>query len=150
MFRGANGVTLDTKGRVAIPAKYRKQLQDKNQNSLITTIDIEDNCLLLYPLDTWEKIESELDSLSNLDKRVRRIQRLLIGHATECELDTHGRIRIAPILKEYAGLDKKSMLVGQGKKLELWNESTWLEKRQEWINETLGEELPTEMDGFSF
>ena len=75
MFRGAAAVNLDAKGRVAIPTRYRAEIMEKNQGQMVCTVDIRQPCLLLYPLDEWEKIEQKLLSLSNFDPNQRRLQR---------------------------------------------------------------------------
>ena len=83
MFRGAAAVNLDAKGRVAIPTRYRAEIMEKNQGQMVCTVDIRQPCLLLYPLDEWEKIEQKLLSLSNFDPNQRRLQRVMLGYATE-------------------------------------------------------------------
>ncbi len=124
---------VDAKGRFAIPTKYRAMLHEMCAGACVMTIDTDDACLLLYPLPTWEAIETQLQSLPSLNPKVRRIQRLLIGHASECELDGQGRLLLSSILKDHAALGKKLMLVGQGKKFELWSEDNWLAKREDWL-----------------
>lgn len=134
-----------------MPTRYREQLQTDANRQLVATIDTEENCLLLYPLPDWEVIEQKLSKLPSFNQAARRIQRLLIGHATELEMDGQGRILIPPILREYAGLEKKSILLGQGNKFELWSESAWQERRSQWIEEEAnGEgELPDELQSLS-
>ncbi len=133
MFRGANAVNMDAKGRIVLPTRYRACLQGGS----ILTIDTEERCLLLYPLAVWEEIENKLATLPSFNAQARRIQRLLIGHATEVELDAQGRMLMPPLLREYAGLDKRAVLVGQGKKIELWAEANWQECRSLWLKEEL-------------
>lgn len=91
MFRGANAINLDTKGRVAIPTKYRQMLLDDCQGQLVCTIDIQQSCLLLYPLTEWEEIELKLSKLSSMNPHERRMQRLILGYASEGEMDKSGR-----------------------------------------------------------
>ncbi len=140
MFRGISAVNIDTKGRMAIPTKHRNVLQEDFDGACVVTIDTETNCLLLYPLHEWEKIEAKIEALPSFNAQARRIQRLLLGHATEVELDASGRVLIPPVLREYAGLEKKTMLVGQGKKFEIWSEQAWNTSRDEWLKEAAGEE----------
>lgn len=128
MFRGANPVNLDNKGRLAIPGKYREQLQTLCNSRLIVTIDNKQPCLLLYPLPEWEVIEHKLSTLSTMDASHRRLQRLLLGHATECELDSAGRLLLPSLLREHGKLQKQVMLVGQCKKFELWDSQCWMEQ----------------------
>lgn len=147
MFRGINSVVLDTKGRMAMPARYRDQLQNDRVSQLVVTIDTESPCLLLYPIPEWELIEQKLQTLPSFNRAARRIQRLLIGHATELELDGNGRLLVPPLLRTYAKLDKSVMLVGQGKKFELWDEKHWHEHRAVWLEEEAKptDDLPDEM-----
>lgn len=135
MFRGVNNLTVDAKGRMAVPTKYRERIQSLSHGQLVLTIDTEERCLLLYPLPTWEDIERKLDALPSFNKAARRVQRLLIGHATEVEMDSHGRLLLPPPLREFAGMDKKVVLIGQGKKFELWDEQAWNERRESWLEE---------------
>ena len=122
---------------MTMPTKYRERLEAQSNGQLIITIDPEDRCLWLYPLPVWEGIERSLDSLPSLDKGSRRMQRLLIGHATECDLDSQGRMLLPPPLREFAKLDKQIVLIGQGKKFEVWDELTWAERRNKWLNEDM-------------
>lgn len=150
MFRGINAVVLDAKGRIALPTRYREQLQNTNTTQLILTIDTESPCLLLYPLSEWEIIEEKLQALPSFKEAVRRIQRLLIGHATELELDNSGRLLLPPLLREYAKLDKRVMLVGQAKKFELWDETQWQERRTEWLlDASKTDALPDELNSLA-
>jgi len=151
MFRGVNGVNIDAKGRIVMPTRYRDRLQNDSRGCVVMTIDTDERCLLLYPIAAWEDIESKLAALPSFNSAARRIQRLLIGHATELEIDNHGRILLPPLLREYAGLSKRAMLVGQGKKFELWDESHWQERRGQWLEEESGTEqdLPDEVKSLS-
>jgi len=152
MFRGVNAVNIDAKGRIVMPTRYREGLQGENNGRLVMTIDTEERCLLLYPLIAWEVIESKLAELPSFNSKARRIQRLLIGHATESELDNNGRILLPPLLREYAGLQKRAVLVGQGQKFELWDETHWQERRAAWLaGESLLDDamLPDELKSLS-
>jgi MraZ protein len=145
VFRGINAVNLDAKGRLAVPARYRQGLETMARGHLVVTIDTEDTCLLLYPLPVWEDIERKVQALPALNAAVRRVQRLLIGHATEVEIDGNGRILLPSLLREYAQLDKKIMLVGMANKFELWSESIWEEQRDLWLATRDEGELPPEL-----
>ncbi|WP_110457563.1 division/cell wall cluster transcriptional repressor MraZ [Shewanella algidipiscicola] len=125
MFRGASAINLDTKGRIAIPKRYRETLHAEFNSQLIITVDFDDPCLLLYPLEAWKKIEAKLLLLSDTRKTERSMKRMLLGYAHECELDTNGRLLLPPPLRQYANLDKRAMLVGQLNKFELWDEAQW-------------------------
>ena len=151
MFRGINEVILDAKGRMAIPTRYRSLLEEEDHSKLVITIDTEDKCLLLYPFLVWEEIEKKVEALPSFNKLTRRIQRLLIGHATEVEFDGNGRILVPPLLREYAHLDKNVILVGQGKKFEIWAKEIWDSGRDSWLAEGLSaiKELPSELQSLS-
>ncbi|MCH8501276.1 MAG: division/cell wall cluster transcriptional repressor MraZ [Aliidiomarina sp.] len=125
MFRGANSISLDDKGRLAIPARYRNLLSLDCEGKLVCTIDIKQPCLLLYPVPEWQVIEQKLAKLSSMNPAERRLQRLLLGYADDCEMDKNGRVLIATPLRQHAGLNKKLMLVGQLNKFEIWDEETW-------------------------
>ena len=125
MFRGANAINLDAKGRLAMPARYRDRLLASCDGQLVVTIALEDRCLWIYPLHEWEAVEAKLRQAPNMNPAVKRLQRLLIGNAFELELDGAGRFVVPPLLREYAGLDKRAMLVGQLNKFSLWNEDDW-------------------------
>ena len=134
MLRGATKVTLDAKGRLAIPTRYRDRIAQRCDGQLVVTVD-RDYCLLLYPLPDWEDIERKLMRLPSLDKRARRLQRLMVGHATEVEIDGHGRILLSRELREFAGLDRQAVLLGQGNRFELWDEERWNETRDGWLSD---------------
>lgn len=134
MFRGLTAIQIDAKGRLNVPSRYRTALLDEAAgNTVILTIDTEQPCLLLYPTPRWTEIEQKLEQLPSFQPASRRIQRLLMGHATDVELDNQGRILLPPLLREYARLDKSAMLVGQGKKFEIWNEANWQSSRATWL-----------------
>jgi MraZ protein len=135
LFRGVNTLNLDTKGRMAVPSKYRDSLLAQCAGQLVITVDRSDACLLLYPLPEWEEIERKLVRLGNLNNQARRLQRLLIGHATEVEMDSNGRILLPTPLREFAHLDKRIALTGQGNKFEIWDEQTWINERDSWVAE---------------
>ncbi len=151
MFRGVNGVNIDSKGRAVMPTRYRDRLLHESRGCVVMTIDTDERCLLMYPLAAWEEIESKLAALPSFNPAARRIQRLLIGHATEVELDNNGRILLPPLLREYAGLSKRIMLVGQGKKFEIWDDAHWQERRGQWLEDesSADHELPDEVKSLS-
>ncbi|MFQ3207556.1 MAG: MraZ protein [Glaciecola sp.] len=151
MFRGANAINLDSKGRLTIPTRYRQSLLDDCQGQLVCTIDTSQNCLLLYPLPEWEEIELKLSKLSSTNPQERRLQRLLLGYAMEGEMDKSGRILIAPTLRQHATLDKQIMLVGQLNKFEIWDANVWQKQISEDIEiEKQGQfELTERLQDFS-
>ncbi len=150
MFRGVNTINLDAKGRMAMPARYRDQLQSQCAGHLVATIDTSARCLLLYPVHEWEEIQRKIESLPSFNPTSRRVQRLLIGHATDLELDNSGRILLPQALRDYAGLQKHVALIGQGKKLELWDLDSWTSQREQWLSETESDsELPEDLQSLS-
>jgi MraZ protein len=146
VFRGVHHLSIDVKGRLAMPARQRERLQVLGAGQIIATIDAQSRCLLIYPLPVWEELEREIQKLPTLDPVVRRFQRLLIGYASDLECDASGRVLVPPALREYAGLDKRAVLVGQGNKMELWDEDTWLAERDKWLQMAAeGGSMPEEM-----
>jgi len=125
MFRGSFALSLDDKGRLTLPTRYRDSLLSDAGGQLICTIDHKDPCLMLYPLAEWEEIEEKLQKLSNFVPQEQRLKRLLLGHATDCEMDKNGRILLPATLREHAHLSKNLRLVGQLNKFEIWDEQTW-------------------------
>lgn len=133
MFRGLHQVTLDEKGRVALPAKFRTILGIGT--SIVLTIDTQEKCLLMYPKDEWEIIERKIGALPSLNPTARKLQRLLIGHATELQMDSQGRILTPAPLREFSELNKQVVIVGQGNKCEIWDDSNWQKRRKAWLEE---------------
>lgn len=149
-FRGINNLTVDAKGRMAMPSRYRERLLESCGGRLVVTVD-RDYCLLVYPLPEWEIIEAKLVELPSLNREARLLQRLLIGHATECEMDGQGRILLPAMLREFAHLNKKIVIIGQGKKFEIWDEQTWNESQERWIERVNADtgELPASLEDLS-
>jgi MraZ protein len=114
-------------------------------------MDTDAPCLLVYPLYEWEIIERKISELPSFNAMARRIQRVLIGHATEVELDGNGRLLVPPVLRGYAGLEKNAMVVGQGKKLEIWSDERWDNARKDWLASDLisADEMPAELKSLS-
>jgi len=148
MLRGATKVTLDAKGRLAIPTRYRERLAECCKGQLVVTVD-KDYCLLIYPFPEWGKIEQKLVALPSLHQQARRLQRLMVGYATELDIDGHGRILLPIELREFAGLTKQAILLGQGNKFELWDEDSWNEKRDSWLSADDDVDLPAELESLS-
>ncbi|MGD8925890.1 MAG: division/cell wall cluster transcriptional repressor MraZ [Thioalkalispiraceae bacterium] len=150
MFRGVTILNLDAKGRMAVPTKYRDRLQSNAEGQLVVTLDMSDPCLLIYPVNEWEDIERKLVRLPSLNKQAARLKRLLLGHACEVELDSHGRILLPPALRELVHLEKRIILLGQGNKFEVWDEQTWNDRRDQWLEETDSDEgLSDELESLS-
>ena len=149
MFRGATKISLDDKGRMVMPTRYREQIAELAQGKLVVTVD-KDQCLLIYPLPEWEQIERKLMSLPSLNSVARKLQRLMVGHATDLPLDGHGRLLVPPELREFAKLGRTVMLIGQGNRFELWDETRWNERRDAWLaSEQTPTDLPSELESLS-
>lgn len=146
MFRGVAQLTLDNKGRLAIPAKYREALMAHCAGRIVITAD-PSRCLLIYPQPAWEPIEQKLNSLSSFNTQTRALQRLLVGNASDVELDGAGRVLVPGPLRQFAGLDRNVVLVGQGAKFELWDEEKWNQQMED--AQLFRDGVPSELDGFS-
>lgn len=146
MFRGASKVTLDAKGRMAIPTRHRAAIGERCEGHMVVTVD-RDYCLLVYPLPVWEELERKLIKLPGLNRKARNLQRLMLGYATEVELDGQGRILVSKELREFAGITRAAMLMGQGTKFELWDEERLAARRDQWLQDSQDDdaELPEEL-----
>lgn len=133
-FRGVFEVKVDSKFRMNIPSRYREANSGLGRG-IVVTIDAVDKCLLLYPLSVWEEVEDHIEALPSFNKATRRVKRLLIGHAHDLEMDKQGRILIPASLREHAELGAEVVLVGQGKKFEIWSQERWESQRQHWLGE---------------
>jgi MraZ protein len=145
-FRGVAQLALDGKGRLAIPSRHRAPLGN-GQGRVVVTAD-PSRCLLVYPVAAWEPIQARLMALSSFDDKIRALQRLLVGYADDVDIDAAGRILVPPALRDYARLDKQVVLVGQGRKLELWDDVAWRNATAQAVAFEHGG-LPPELDGFS-
>ena len=130
---------------------FRSALGDfaKGEGRLVITIDHSDHCLQMYPLPEWEAVEQKISDLPSLNPQVRRLKRMLLGYATECEMDNNGRILLPAKLREFAALQKSMVMIGQGNKFELWDEETWNSLMDECLQEDFDGILPTELESLS-
>ena len=147
MFQGSHSINMDAKGRIAIPTKVRESLVSACEGRIVMTAHTEDRCVLVYPESEWELRLPQIEALPTFNKVALRAQRLLIGYASPLELDGNGRVLVPSTLREYAKLDRKVMLVGLGKKLELWSEEAWISSVADSNN--LDDEKPPEMQSLS-
>lgn len=139
-FRGELSATLDAKGRMALPARFRGPVVEAAEGRLVVTINPRAKCLYLYPLPQWEVVQNQLEELPNVDSVVQQLQRLLIGHATDLELDGSGRVLLPQRLRQHCGLEKALVVAGVGNKIEIWAEQEWEEQRPAWeknVNQAL-------------
>ena len=122
-FLGEYEVTVDAKGRFLLPAGFKKQLKE-GESSFVISRGFE-KCLTLYPMDSWQPIIDQINSLNQFDPKVREFRRQFLGGATELELDSAGRLLLPGTLKEYAGLVKDVILAAQGSKIEIWDSASY-------------------------
>jgi MraZ protein len=150
VFRGINPINLDAKGRVALPAKYRDRVTDRCDGHMVLTVHPFDRCLLLYPLADWEVIESQVNALPNSTSRqARRFQHLMVGYATELDLDAANRLLLPAMHRDHAELDKRLILVGQGQKFEIWSEARWTSMTETYLSETVDDDASVELINLS-
>lgn len=135
MFRGIYEGRLDSKYRVSMPKRYRAALSEDYDNQLVVTIDTDSPCLLIYPSEIWVDIEKKIADLPSFSAAARRVQRLLVGHACDLDMDSQGRILLPALLRDYAQLQKSVIWLGQGNKFELWDQDLWLQHRDQWLQD---------------
>ena len=151
MSRGSSHISVDAKGRVSIPTKHRHTLSSEGDAALVVTISATDRCLLLYTVAAWVEVEAKLVSLPTLNPQIRKLKRMLIGHADDVAMDSNGRVLLPPALREFAGIGKKAVLVGQGDKFEVWDEAHWVAERDSMYDLELDEaNLPEELASLAF
>ena len=143
MFTGASNLSVDAKGRIAIPTRYRETLGAE----LVITAD-PSGCLLLFPVPAWQPFEARVSALPNLNPRIKAMQRMWLGYKSDCEVDNAGRIVLTPEMREYAKLDRKVQMIGQGNRFELWSERGWQDVI-ELAQRTMREDPPAELAGLS-
>ena len=124
LFRGIFHNNLDDKGRLSIPARFREQIRENHETPLVLTLGF-DQCLNLYPMDAWKKIEEKLSSLDTLNAEVRQFQRTIMKASDEVEIDQQGRIMISPVLRREAGLSKNVVIVGSLHRVEIWDKQKY-------------------------
>ena len=151
MFRGASSINLDSKGRFRIPTRFRDVLVSRCAGRMVLTINnTRERCLWLYPIDEWDIVEKKVAELPSFDSTSQELKRFLIGYATDCEIDSAGRVRISAPLREFAGLEKGIVLIGQRNKFEIWDDSLWKTRCEEWLQmEPENRQLPIELESIS-
>jgi len=130
MFLGTTTLALDAKGRIAIPARYRAQLNESCGGKLVISYNPLDKCLPIYPYDEWLECERKMEAVEDQSEQFRAFQRLLYSYTNEVEMDSNGRVLVPQISRDEIGLEKSAYLIGHGKKFELWSESGWLQNRE--------------------
>lgn len=131
MLLGKTNITLDTKGRISIPARYREQLLDLCEGKLVVALNPMDGCLMIYPQGEWQKCMKKMEQVPNPSNDLRELQRVIYAFASEVDMDGSGRVLISQELREQVGLEKCAVLVGHNDKFELWSEEEWLRVSKE-------------------
>jgi MraZ protein len=147
MYRGATILSLDGKSRFAVPTKYREHLLIESNGAMVLTAHPH-GCLLLYPKEAWTPIQSKIMQLSSFDKKSSGLQRLLVGYAEDNIVDGAGRLLISQALRDFAGIQKTIMFVGQGTHFEIWNQEIWNQEINN-ISTNEDDDLPEELGGFA-
>ncbi|MCC7006221.1 MAG: division/cell wall cluster transcriptional repressor MraZ [Ottowia sp.] len=142
MFQGASALSLDTKGRMSIPARYRDALLSQSQ-ACVTLTKHPDGCLLLFPQSEWEVFR---EKISSLPMNAHWWRRIFLGNAAEVDIDGASRVLIAPELRVAAALEKEVMLLGMGSHFEIWDAATYAAKEQS----AMADGLPDALKNFSF
>jgi MraZ protein len=143
MFNGAPNLSLDAKGRMAIPTRYRDALG----SNVVITAD-PSGCLLLFPFAAWRPFEDRVSALPNMNPKIKAMQRLWLGYMSETEVDAAGRVVLTLEMREYAKIDRKVQFVGQRDRFELWSEAGW-QKEIELAQHSWREDIPAELAGLS-
>ncbi len=145
MFQGETAITVDDKGRLAIPTAYRELVADRCGNALVLTYNpFESGCLWLFPLADWERVRDQVNALPSVKAVHRNLQMKLVGAAARIEPDSAARILLPASQRTAAGIEKKAVLLGMGAKFELWSELAHLAKIRQTISE---DEISDEMSG---
>ena len=139
MFRGSFEHSVDSKGRVSVPSRFRDIITDRYEGKLVLTMDL-DKCIMVYPLEEWERIEEKIKGLPQSQKEVKDYMRFIFSNATECELDKQGRMLIPPSLRESAAISKNVIVVGIISKMEIWDKAAW-DARKSQTGDKIGEVL---------
>ena len=144
---GVNNVTVDVKGRVGIPSRYRHELNELCNGNLIVTANIDNRSILIYPKPHWPQVEEQLQQFSSTNIK-RYIQRMMLSHATECEPDNNGRILLPLSLRKDMGIKKSCVLLGLGNRFELWDQKIWDDYRDQNMKEIETEAADSVLEDF--
>jgi MraZ protein len=144
VFRGFSAVSVDNKGRLAIPSRFRDRLGVIAEGRVVLTLNPLDRALWLYPLPEWELIEAKLATLSDFDRQSRRAKQMMRGYASDLQLDAQGRILVPQELRDFAGLRRQAVVLGQGNKFEIWDAAVWAAQRDHWLAQVGDEGEPSE------
>ena len=133
MYRGIANITLDERGRIAIPKMHREQLLERSGGKVVVTISHLDLCLNVFAERDFDDVAEKLTSGDDNGVEMRRHKRMVIGYATDVELDGNARLVIPARLRNYAQIGKKAVVVGQDGNLEVWSKQAWDESEDVWI-----------------
>lgn len=147
MFQGATALSLDAKGRLAIPARHREPLAAASGSRVVLTAHPH-RCLLLYPEPAWAPIRDKVLAASSLNPQSAAIKRLLVGNARDEGVDAAGRLLVSPELRQFAQLEKQVWLVGQGAHFEIWSNANW-QRQMEVFTGTGDQALPSDLEGLA-
>ena len=127
MFRGRYEHTIDSKGRLSIPSRFREVILGKGDERLVITNFVIDSmrCLDVYPLDEWLHFEEEIKKKPKFDRRMMMFQNYYLAGACECVVDNQGRVLVPPLLRQYVGLKRDVVLVAALEKFRVWDKETW-------------------------
>jgi MraZ protein len=150
MFRGSHSLTMDAKGRIAIPARFRDLVLNEYDGQVIVNIDPLHPCLTIYPLEEWEKVEAKILLLSDMDPQQSRLKRIFLNNANPFELDKNGRLVLPQLHRNHAKLEKQLMIFGKAKKMEIWSEALWMAQSQQDLLEVKSEDLTGVLQEFSW
>lgn len=130
MFQGRHFHTIDTKGRLSIPARFRDELAQRGTDTLVLTEG--NHCIWAYPEDEWDRLLHEVAQRPQLSPELRNVMRIAVGSAKPCPVDRVGRTLVPPELREFARLDKDVVLMGWIKRFEIWSRQRWNDHYQVW------------------
>lgn len=123
MFKGTHHYRIDAKGRLPVPAPFRRALDERRQTSVVATLL--DQCLAVYPSAEWLRLERQLEQLPAFNRAAKALSRLLVSRAADCELDTQGRILLPAALRQAAGLEREAIVIGVLSRFEVWRPERW-------------------------
>ena len=145
-FHGATVITLDAKGRLALPTRHRDALAASKRELVLTAHP--EGCVLLYPMDAWEEVRARVEKFPSLNTQASWWKRLLLGHEELVTPDASGRILISAALRMYAKLERELVMYGQGSYFELWDHGQWTAKLSQAMAQPIGAPPPG-MEDFS-
>ncbi|MDR2789228.1 MAG: division/cell wall cluster transcriptional repressor MraZ [Candidatus Accumulibacter sp.] len=148
MFQGRTALSLDAKGRLAIPARHREALVAASGGQIVLTAHPQEDCLLLYPAPAWEPVRDKIMAASSFDKQVAAYQRRLVGYACDSALDSAGRLLIPWELRQLAKFEKQVWFIGQGSRFEIWSDIGYWQQ-QNIFDDIRDQPLPSELKGLT-